>query len=58
MVSVLASGSRVRGFKPGRRDGFLRAIKFRSTLSFGAEVKSSASCRNNLRHVKITCKYE
>jgi hypothetical protein len=27
MVGVLATGSKVRGFKPGRGDGFLRAIK-------------------------------
>jgi hypothetical protein len=27
VVSVLASGPKGRGFKPGRGDGFLRAIK-------------------------------
>jgi hypothetical protein len=27
VVSVLATGPKGRGFKPGRGDGFLRAIK-------------------------------
>jgi hypothetical protein len=35
VVSVFATGHKSRGFKPGRGDGFLRAIKIRSTLSFG-----------------------
>jgi hypothetical protein len=39
VVSVLATGPKSRGFKPGRGDGFLRAIKIRSTPSFGGEVK-------------------
>jgi hypothetical protein len=39
MVSVLASGSKVRGFKPGLGNGFLRTIKIRSTPSFEGEVK-------------------
>jgi hypothetical protein len=30
----------------------LRSIKIRSTTSFGGEVKPSAKCRNNLRHVE------
>jgi hypothetical protein len=42
VVSVLATGSKVRGFDP---DGFLRVIKIRSTTSFGGEVKSSVPCR-------------
>jgi hypothetical protein len=33
-------------------DGFLRAIKIRSTLSFGGEVKSSDPCREILWHDK------
>jgi hypothetical protein len=57
MVTVLAIGPMFRGFKPGRCDGFLRA-KIRSTPSFGGEVKSDASCRKILRHIKITCKCE
>jgi hypothetical protein len=35
MVRVLAIGPKVRGFRPGRGDGLLRAIKIRSTSSFG-----------------------
>jgi hypothetical protein len=42
MVSVFAIGPKVRGFKPGRGDGLLRAIKIRSTPSFGGEVKPNA----------------
>jgi hypothetical protein len=33
VVSVLATGPKVCGFEPGQRDGFLRAIKIRSTPS-------------------------
>jgi hypothetical protein len=44
MVSVLATGSKGRGFKPGRGDGFLRVIKVRSTPSFGWEVKLEVPC--------------
>jgi hypothetical protein len=56
MVSVLAIGPKVRGLKPGRGDEFLRAIKIRSTPSFGVEVKLSAKChkiydRNN--HLQV-----
>jgi hypothetical protein len=39
MVSLLVIIPKGRGFKPGRGDGFLRAIKIRSTPSFGGEVK-------------------
>jgi hypothetical protein len=35
VVSVLATGPKGCGFKPGRGDGFLRAIKISSTSSFG-----------------------
>jgi hypothetical protein len=35
VISVLAAGPKGRGFKPGRGDEFLRAIKIRSTPSFG-----------------------
>jgi hypothetical protein len=58
MVSVLAIGSKVLGFKPGGGDGFSRAIKIRITPSFGGEVKLSAPCSRILRHVKRTSKYE
>jgi hypothetical protein len=55
MVSVLTTGSRGREFKAGQDDGFLRALKIRSTPFFGWEVKPEAPCREMLRHVKITC---
>jgi hypothetical protein len=42
MVNVLAIVSKVRGFKPDRGDGFLRAIKIHSTPNFGGEVKPEA----------------
>jgi hypothetical protein len=35
VASVVATGPKGRGFKPGRLDGFLREIQIRSTLSFG-----------------------
>jgi hypothetical protein len=34
-----------RGFELGRGDGFLRAIKIRSTISFAWEVKPDVPCR-------------
>jgi hypothetical protein len=34
-VSVLATGPKGRRLKPGQGDGFLMAIKIRSTPSFG-----------------------
>jgi hypothetical protein len=46
VVSVLDTGPKGHGFKPGRSDGFLRAIKIRSTPSFGWEVKPEVPCRN------------
>jgi hypothetical protein len=45
MVSMLATGPKVRGFKPGRGDGFLWTIKIRCTPSFGGEVNPSAQRR-------------
>jgi hypothetical protein len=39
-------------------DGFLRAIKIRSTPSFEGEVEPSAPCRKILWHANITSKYE
>jgi hypothetical protein len=58
MVSVLAIRPKVRGFIPGRGDGFLRAMKICSTFSFGEEVKPEAPCCKILQHVKLTCTYE
>jgi hypothetical protein len=42
VVSVLAIGPRVCGFESGQGDGFLRAIKIRSTSSF--RIGSKAGC--------------
>jgi hypothetical protein len=52
VVSVLATGPIVLGFKHGRGVGFLRAIKVRNTPFFGWEVKPEVPCRKILRHVK------
>jgi hypothetical protein len=52
LVSVHATGPKGRGFEPGQGNGFLRAIKIRSTLSFEWEVKPEIPCRKILRHVK------
>jgi hypothetical protein len=45
MVSVLATGPKVRWFIPGRGRWILAVIKIRSTTSFGGEVKPSVPCR-------------
>jgi hypothetical protein len=53
VVSVIATRPKDRGFKPGRGDGFLRAIKILITpSSFGWEVKPEVQFRKILRHVK------
>jgi hypothetical protein len=39
------------GSNPARKDGFLMAIKIRSTTSFGGDVKPSVLCKI-LLHVK------
>jgi hypothetical protein len=44
--SVLAFGTQVRGFKPGRSRRILKGEKILSTPSFGGEVKPSVSCRS------------
>jgi hypothetical protein len=43
-VIVLPIRPKSRRFESGRGDGFLMAIKFRSTPSFGGEVKPEAAC--------------
>jgi hypothetical protein len=48
--SVLAFGTQVRGFKPGRSRRIFKGEKILSTPSFGGEVKPSVPCRA-LRHV-------
>jgi hypothetical protein len=52
VVSVLATRPKGHGFEPGQDDGFLRAIKIRSTPSVGWEVKLEVPCRKILWHVK------
>jgi hypothetical protein len=44
VVSMLASGSRVRGFKPGRCRWIFTSVKILSMPSFGGEVKVSVPC--------------
>jgi hypothetical protein len=53
VVSVLATGPKGRGLKPGRGDVFLMAIQIRSTPSFGWEVKPDVPCRKILCMLKI-----
>jgi hypothetical protein len=43
--SVLAFGTQVRRFKPGRSRRIFRGEKILSTHSFGGEVKPSVPCR-------------
>jgi hypothetical protein len=45
VVACLPLGPRFAGSNPAEDDGFLRVIKFRSTTSFGGEVKPSVPCR-------------
>jgi hypothetical protein len=54
VVSVLAIGSNVHGFKAGRRRWIFKSYeyKIRSTTFVGGEVKLSVQCRKILRHVK------
>jgi hypothetical protein len=54
MVSVLTTGPKGRGFKPGQ--GILKAIKYAAQLP--SEVKPEAPCYNILRHVKVPLKYQ
>jgi hypothetical protein len=58
VVSVLATGPKGCGFKPSKGDGFLRAIKIRSTPSFGWEVKPEVPWRKMLQHVKYQLTYQ
>jgi hypothetical protein len=57
--SVLAFGTQVRGFAPGRSRRIFRAKKILSTPSFGGEVKPSVPCRSFMackRSLNITWK--
>jgi hypothetical protein len=52
VVSVLVTGPKGCGFKPGQGGGFLRAMKFHSTPSFRLEVNLEVPCHKILRCVK------
>jgi hypothetical protein len=58
VVSVRATGPKSRGFKPSRGDGFLSAIKIRSTPFFGWKIKPEVPCRKISRHVKYLLTYK
>jgi hypothetical protein len=55
MGSVLAIRPKIRGFKPGQSDEFIRTIKSAARLSSEGEVKLSAPCLKILRRVKDPC---
>jgi hypothetical protein len=48
VASVLASGTQVRGFKPGRSRRIFKGGKILSTPSFGREVKLWVPCKRSL----------
>ena len=57
--SVLAFGTQVCGFAPGRSHRIFRAKKVLSTPSFGGEVMPSVPCRSFTackRSLNVTCK--
>jgi hypothetical protein len=58
MVSVHTTGQKVRGFKPGRGEEFLRTIKNPQHAFFRTGVKPSAPRRKISRHVKELYEYE
>jgi hypothetical protein len=52
VVIVLTIRHKFGGSNPDEDDGFLRAIKIRSTSSFGGEVEPLAPFRKFSRHIK------
>jgi hypothetical protein len=58
MLIMPATEPKVHWLKSSSQKRILRAIKIRSTTSFGGEVKPSARCRKILRHVKEPKRYE
>jgi hypothetical protein len=44
MVGVFAIRRKVQELKPGQENGFIIAIKIRSTPSFGGEIEPETSC--------------
>jgi hypothetical protein len=55
VVSFLAIGPKIRGFKPGRLRLVFKYGKNHSTTSLGSEIKQSVPCCKILRHVENTC---
>jgi hypothetical protein len=54
VVSVLATGSKGRGYKPGWGDGFLRAVKSAAHLhSHGKQIWSFTACKRSVDVSKI-----
>jgi hypothetical protein len=51
-LSCLLLNTRFVGWNLAKDDGFLTAIKIRSTTSFGGEVKLAVPCRKIIRHVE------
>jgi hypothetical protein len=58
MVSVLAIGPTVCGFKPGRGRRIFMAIKICGTPSFGGQVKPSAHVVRFYGILKIPAEYD
>jgi hypothetical protein len=58
VVAILSLDPTFVGSNPDEDDGFLRAIKIRSTTFFGGEVKPLVPCRKVFRYVKENYEYE
>jgi hypothetical protein len=58
MVSVIAIGPKVPGFKTRRGDEVLKAIQIRTMPSLEGEVKPEAPWREILWNVKDYLRYE
>jgi hypothetical protein len=58
VVIVLAIGSKIRGFQPGRCRWIFKGGKNRSTISFGGKVKPSVPCRRFYGLLMIPAEYD
>jgi hypothetical protein len=58
VVIVFAIGPKVRGLKPGKDDGFLRAIEIRNTTLFGGKQSRRSNVVRFYSLLKIPTKYE
>jgi hypothetical protein len=58
VIACLPLNPRFEGSYPAEDDGFLRALKINSTISFAGKIKPSVPCCNILRHVKDPYEYE